>query len=135
MQDFWGPVALATAYSIIIVWGQFRVIPWVITIWLSGSGLLYVLARAFGGQTHGLAFISAVVGYGLLPLILMAILSVFSSPLWPDLALPVKIIGVMWSSALSTSLLCHSELAEKRTLVCYPTALVYYFMASLQSGA
>ena len=33
--DFWGPVSLATAYSLLIVWGQFKVIPWVISVWLA----------------------------------------------------------------------------------------------------
>ena len=133
-KDFWGPLCLATVYSLLIVWGQFRVIPWILMLWVVGSGLLFVLARSFGGNSHGLAYICAVVGYGILPLILATVTNLLCSAIIPQITIPIKVTGVLWSTGVATVLICHSELAEKKAMVGYPTALVYYFLASLQSG-
>ena len=131
--DFWGPVSLATAYSVLIVWGQFKVVPWVISVWVAGSLLVYTLGQSFGGgEGHqaGLAFIFAVLGYGLVPLIASAMILFVV----PSMAFLIKSVGVLWSTGLSTVLICHGELESRKVMVFYPVGLTYYFLASLQSG-
>jgi hypothetical protein len=48
--DFWGPLLVVILYSLISVYGQFRVVSWVITIWIFGSMFIFMLARVLGGE-------------------------------------------------------------------------------------
>ena len=48
--DFWGPLAIVLAFALLSVYGQFRVISWIITIWILGSFLIFVIARVLGGE-------------------------------------------------------------------------------------
>ena len=48
--DFWGPLFVVLAFSLISIYGQFKVISWIITIWFCGSFVIFILARALGGE-------------------------------------------------------------------------------------
>nr|XP_036865191.1 protein YIPF4 [Manis javanica] len=48
--DFWGPLAVVLFFSMISLYGQFRVVSWIITIWIFGSLTIFLLARVLGGE-------------------------------------------------------------------------------------
>ncbi|XP_051937129.1 protein YIPF4 isoform X2 [Hippocampus zosterae] len=51
--DFWGPLAVVLLFSMISIYGQFRVVSWIITIWIFGSLTIFLLARVLGGELFG----------------------------------------------------------------------------------
>ncbi|MBZ3871876.1 Protein YIPF4, partial [Sciurus carolinensis] len=51
--DFWGPLAVVLFFSMISLYGQFRVVSWIITIWIFGSLTIFLLARVLGGELFG----------------------------------------------------------------------------------
>ncbi|GAB1301327.1 Protein YIPF4 [Apodemus speciosus] len=81
--DFWGPLAVVLFFSMISLYGQFRVVSWIITIWIFGSLTIFLLARVLGGESHQITSanleltvaygqVLGVIGYSLLPLIVIA---------------------------------------------------------------
>jgi protein YIPF4 len=74
--DFWGPLLIVLAFALISVYGQFRVISWIITIWIFGSFIIFVIARVLGGEVT-YSQIVGTIGYSLLPLLLIATLVPF----------------------------------------------------------
>ncbi|KAJ1078165.1 hypothetical protein K5549_011492 [Capra hircus] len=69
--DFWGPLAVVLFFSMISLYGQFRVVSWIITIWIFGSLTIFLLARVLGGEV-AYGQVLGVIGYSLLPLIVIA---------------------------------------------------------------
>ncbi|XP_054365653.1 protein YIPF4 isoform X1 [Mirounga angustirostris] len=69
--DFWGPLAIVLFFSMISLYGQFRVVSWIITIWIFGSLTIFLLARVLGGEV-AYGQVLGVIGYSLLPLIVIA---------------------------------------------------------------
>ncbi|RXM33016.1 Protein YIPF4 [Acipenser ruthenus] len=69
--DFWGPLAVVLFFSMISLYGQFRVVSWIITIWIFGSLTIFLLARVLGGEVS-YGQVLGVIGYSLLPLIVIA---------------------------------------------------------------
>ena len=67
--DFWGPFFIVLVYSSLLLWGQFRVVSWVFTLWLMGSFVIYFLSKVLGGGEGGYAATLAVTGYSLIPLV------------------------------------------------------------------
>ena len=45
VSDFWGPVSMLLLYAALLVWGQLRVVSWILSIWLLGSCGVFFLAR------------------------------------------------------------------------------------------
>ena len=74
--DFWGPLLIVLVFALLSVYGQFRVVSWIITIWIFGSFLVFVIARVLGGEVS-YSQIVGTVGYSLLPLLLMALVLPF----------------------------------------------------------
>ena len=74
--DFWGPLLIVLLFAIMSVYGQLRVVSWIITIWIFGSFLVFVIARVLGGEVS-YSQIVGTVGYSLLPLLLMALILPF----------------------------------------------------------
>merc|ERR1712070_901820 len=75
-DDFWGPLFVVLLYATISIWGQFRVLPWTIMVWICGAGGSYFLIQMSGGGipfSHSLSMI----GYGLLPLCILTIIRLF----------------------------------------------------------
>ncbi|GCB77861.1 hypothetical protein scyTo_0016757 [Scyliorhinus torazame] len=68
--DFWGPLAVVLLFSMISLYGQFRVVSWIITIWIFGSLTIFLLARVLGGEV-AYGQVLGVIGYSLLPLIVI----------------------------------------------------------------
>lgn len=131
--DFWGPLFVILLFSLVSLYGQFHVISWILTIWLSGSFLIFVLTRVLGaevsyGQTLG------VVGYSVIPLIFAVIILPLISFI-PLLNLAVKILAVVWASYSAGSLLVDQQLGHKKILLLYPTFLLYIYFFSLSTGA
>ncbi|EDO31572.1 predicted protein [Nematostella vectensis] len=130
--DFWGPLLIVILYAILALYGQFRVVSWIITIWVLGSLIVFLLARVLGGEvTYSQCL--GVIGYSLIPLVLTAL----ALPLvhyFPMLGFCIKAIGVVWASYSAGSLLIHEDLRSKRPLLLYPILLLYIYFFSLYTG-
>lgn len=48
--DFWGPLTVVMLFSLVSLFGQLRVVAWILTIWLAGSFIIYFIARSLGGE-------------------------------------------------------------------------------------
>ncbi|XP_022329402.2 protein YIPF4-like [Crassostrea virginica] len=131
--DFWGPLVVILLYSLVSLYGQFRVVSWIITIWIFGSLIIFLLARVLGGEVSYSQCLG-VIGYSVLPLVITAaILPLFRSFHFVSLAL--KLFGVLWAAYSAGSLLCVQELQQKRPLLLYPVFLLYIYFLSLYTGA
>ncbi|GFR60257.1 protein YIPF [Elysia marginata] len=130
--DFWGPLLVILLYAIVSLYGQFRVVSWILTIWLCGSLMIFLLARVLGGEvTYSQCL--GVIGYSVLPLFLIACtLTVLSSFYYLSSAL--KFLGVIWAAYSAGSILCVEELQHKRPLLLYPIFLLYVYFLSLYTG-
>ncbi len=116
---------------------------WILTIWLFGSFFVFFLARALGGDV-GYTQVLGIVGYCLLPLVVMALLIPVvsrqvskSHPIscrFPLIAQVFGAFGVIWAVYSAGTLLCVEELREKRPLLLYPVFLLYIYFFSLYSG-
>ncbi|XP_033112233.1 protein YIPF4-like [Anneissia japonica] len=131
--DFWGPLLVVLCFSLISVYGQFRVVSWIITIWITGSLIIFLLARVLGGEVNYSQCLG-VIGYSLLPMIFTGSLLPFISSLH-YLALFVKFFGVAWSSYSAGCLLVQDELKNRKPLLLYPILLLYIYFLSLFTGA
>lgn len=131
--DFWGPLLVVLLYSILSLYGQFKVVSWILTIWFCGSFIVFFLTRALGGEVSYSQSLG-VIGYSLLPLIVIGLaLPVLQQlPYIPEL---FKILGVVWASYSAGSLLVPDELLPKRALIFYPVFLLYIYFFSLYTGA
>ncbi|XP_060571927.1 protein YIPF4-like [Ruditapes philippinarum] len=131
--DFWGPLVVILLYSLVSLYGQFRVVSWIITIWICGSLIIFMLARVLGGEVSYSQCLG-VVGYSVLPLVITAlILPLFKA--FHYVALLLKLLGVLWAAFSAGSLLCVQELQQKRPLLLYPIFLLYIYFFSLYTGA
>lgn len=131
--DFWGPLFIVLLFSIFSVYGQFRVISWIITIWIFGSFLVFVIARVLGGEVTYSQSVG-IIGYSLLPLLFIA----FLNPIVKNLSylnFLLRMICVAWSTYSAATLLCTQELQHKKPLLLYPIFLLYIYFLSLYSGA
>lgn len=131
--DFWGPLVVILLYSLVSLYGQFRVVSWIITIWICGSLIIFLLARVLGGEVSYSQCLG-VIGYSVLPLVITAaILPLFRR--FHYVSLLLKFFGVLWAAYSAGSLLCVQELQQKRTLLLYPVFLLYIYFLSLYTGA
>ncbi|CAH3030941.1 unnamed protein product [Porites evermanni] len=131
--DFWGPLLVVVVYAMLALLGQFKVVSWIITIWLLGSLIIFLLARVLGGEVNYSQCLG-VIGYSLIPLVLTAA----ALPLvhyFPMVSFSVKLFGVVWASYSAGSLLIQDELKNKRLLLMYPILLLYIYFFSLYTGA
>lgn len=131
--DFWGPLVIVLCYSLISLYGQFKVVSWIITIWFCGSFIIFFLTRALGGEVSYSQCLG-VIGYSLLPLIVTGLALPFLHQL-PYLPNIFKILGVAWASYSAGSLLVPEELTSKRSLLFYPIFLLFIYFFSLYTGA
>jgi len=131
--DFWGPLGVVLLYSMLSMLGQFRVVSWILTIWIFGSLLVFLLARVIGGEVTYSQTLS-VIGYSTLPLIITGlVLPLFHGLYYPSLI--IMLHGVIWAAYGAASLLAIEELSKKRILLIYPIFLLYVYMFSLYHGA
>lgn len=130
--DFWGPLAVVLIFSMISIYGQFRVVSWIITIWISGSLIIFLLARVLGGEVS-FGQVLGVIGYSLLPLIVIAPLLLFIGGL-ELLSIVIKLFGVFWAAYSAASLLVGDEFKTKKPLLIYPIFLLYIYFLSLYTG-
>ncbi|XP_059170770.1 protein YIPF4-like isoform X2 [Physella acuta] len=131
--DFWGPLFVILLYAIISLYGQFRVVSWILTIWIIGSLMVFLLARVLGGEVSYSQCLG-VIGYSVLPLFVIAcFLPLLRS--FHYLGRAFKLLGVFWASYSAGSLLCVQELQHKKPLLLYPIFLLYIYFLSLYTGA
>jgi len=131
--DFWGPLGVVLLYSMLSMVGQFRVVSWILTIWIFGSLLVFLLARVIGGEVTFSQTLS-VIGYSVLPLIITGlVLPIFHGLYYPSLI--IMLHGVIWAAYGAASLLAIEELSKKRILLIYPIFLLYVYLFSLYTGA
>ncbi|XP_032803627.1 protein YIPF4 [Petromyzon marinus] len=131
--DFWGPLAVVLFFAMVSLYGQFRVVSWIITIWIFGSLTIFLLARVLGGEVS-YGQVLGVIGYSLLPLVVIVpMLLVVTS--FDFLSVLVKLFGVFWSAYSAASLLVGDEFKAKKPLLIYPIFLLYIYFLSLYSGA
>jgi hypothetical protein len=147
--DFWGPLLIVLAYALISVYGQLKVrsshtypidiivnmkvVSWILTIWIIGSMIIFILTRVLGGEvTYSQTL--GIIGYSLLPLLIGApFVSLIGHNSW--LAFIFKGVVVFWASYSAGSLLAQEELSNKKPLILYPTFLLYVYFISVYSGA
>jgi protein YIPF4 len=120
-------------FALISVFGQFRVISWIITIWIFGSFLVFIIARALGGEVT-YSQIVGTIGYSLLPLFIICVLLSLRGNSFNYLNYFLKSLGVLWSTYSAATLLCTDELQHKKSLLLYPILLLYIYFLSLYSG-
>jgi len=131
--DFWGPLGVVLLYSMLSMVGQFRVVSWILTIWIFGSLLVFLLARVIGGEVTFSQTLS-VIGYSVLPLIITGlVLPLFHGLYYPSII--IMLHGVIWAAYGAASLLAIEELSKKRILLIYPIFLLYVYLFSLYTGA
>ncbi|XP_022095700.1 protein YIPF4-like [Acanthaster planci] len=131
--DFWGPLLVVLLFSAVSLYGQFRVVSWIITIWIFGSLLIFLLARVLGGEVNYSQCLG-VIGYSLLPLIITATTLPLLGTI-PYIGFVVKFAGVSWAAYSAGSLLIQDSLAHKKPLLLYPVLLLYIYFFSLYTGA
>uniref|UniRef100_A0A8B9S8L4 Protein YIPF n=4 Tax=Palaeognathae TaxID=8783 RepID=A0A8B9S8L4_APTOW len=130
--DFWGPLAVVLFFSMISLYGQFKVVSWIITIWIFGSLTIFLLARVLGGEV-AYGQVLGVIGYSLLPLIVIApVLLVVGS--FEVVSTLIKLFGVFWAAYSAASLLVGEEFKTKKPLLIYPIFLLYIYFLSLYTG-
>eukprot|EP01135_Chromosphaera_perkinsii_P000589 Nk52_evm10s128 gene=Nk52_evmTU10s128 len=130
--DFWGPLLVVLVYALVSLYGQFKVVSWILTMWIFGSLIIFVLARVLGGEVS-YAQSLGVIGYSLLPLIIVGmILPLVGASIISHL---LKGFGVIWASYSAGSLLVTDELSHKKILLVYPIFLLYIYFFSLYTGA
>ncbi|XP_074845797.1 protein YIPF4 [Carettochelys insculpta] len=130
--DFWGPLAIVLFFSMISLYGQFKVVSWIITIWIFGSLTIFLLARVLGGEV-AYGQVLGVIGYSLLPLIVIApVLLVVGS--FDVVSTLIKLFGVFWAAYSAASLLVGEEFKTKKPLLIYPIFLLYIYFLSLYTG-
>ncbi|CAJ0922994.1 unnamed protein product, partial [Mesorhabditis belari] len=130
--DFWGPLLVVIAYSVLSIYGQLSVVSWILTIWFCGAFLVFFLARALGGEV-GYSQVLGIIGYCLIPLVVTGLLmSLFKS--FRFVSFLFGTFGIGWSVYSAGALLCIEELTEKRTLLLYPVFLLYIYFFSLYHG-
>jgi len=132
--DFWGPLIVVLCYSLLSLYGQFKVVSWILTIWFCGSFIIFFLTRALGGEVSYSQCLG-VIGYSLLPLIVIGSMLPLVQQLSFYIPEMCKIVGVAWASYSAGSLLVPAELNNKRTLLFYPVFLLYVYFFSLYTGA
>ncbi|MBN3273533.1 YIPF4 protein, partial [Polyodon spathula] len=130
--DFWGPLAVVLFFSMISLYGQFRVVSWIITIWIFGSLTIFLLARVLGGEVS-YGQVLGVIGYSLLPLIVIAPLLLVIGG-FEVVSTLVKLFGVFWAAYSAASLLVGDEFKTKKPLLIYPIFLLYIYFLSLYTG-
>lgn len=121
-------------YALEVCWKQFYVLFWVYATWLCGSLVVFFLFRLLG-SSHGVAEVTASVGYGVLPLIvLQPFMSLTEEPL-PGLSFGIKFVGVLWASRSAASALVQPNTEKKMFLFTLPLLLLNTFLLSLRTGA
>ncbi|XP_061545807.1 protein YIPF4 isoform X1 [Phycodurus eques] len=130
--DFWGPLAVVLLFSMISIYGQFRVVSWIITIWIFGSLTIFLLARVLGGEVS-YGQVLGVIGYSLLPLIVIAPLLLVIGG-FEVVSTFIKLLGVFWAAYSAASLLVGDEFKTKKPLLIYPIFLLYIYFLSLYTG-
>ncbi|XP_076320766.1 protein YIPF4-like isoform X2 [Tachypleus tridentatus] len=130
--DFWGPLFVVIVFALVSLYGQATVVSWIMTLWVCGSLLVFLLARVLGGEVNYSQCLG-VIGYSVLPLIITATTLPLLNP-FPFISLFVKLMGVVWATYSAGSLLCVQELQNKRPLLLYPIFLLYVYFFSLYSG-
>ncbi|XP_030298032.1 protein YIPF4 isoform X1 [Sparus aurata] len=130
--DFWGPLAVVLLFSMISIYGQFRVVSWIITIWIFGSLTIFLLARVLGGEVS-FGQVLGVIGYSLLPLIVIAPLLLVIGG-FDVVSTLIKLFGVFWAAYSAASLLVGDEFKTKKPLLIYPIFLLYIYFLSLYTG-
>ncbi|XP_076357485.1 protein YIPF4-like [Tachypleus tridentatus] len=130
--DFWGPLLVVFLFALVSLYGQASVASWIMTLWLCGSLVVFLLARVLGGEVNYSQCLG-VIGYSVLPLIITATTLPLLNP-FPYISLWVKFMGVVWATYSAGSLLCVHELQNKRPLLLYPIFLLYVYFFSVYSG-
>ncbi|XP_064489640.1 protein YIPF4-like [Ornithodoros turicata] len=130
--DFWGPLLVIVLFSLVSLYGQLSVVSWIVTMWILGSLVIFLLARVLGGEVNYSQCLG-VIGYSVLPLVVTATALPLVSSLH-YIGLLMKLLGVVWATYSAGSLLCVQELQNKRPLLLYPVFLLYVYFFSLYSG-
>eukprot|EP01104_Vermistella_antarctica_P018330 TRINITY_DN6741_c0_g1_i1.p1 TRINITY_DN6741_c0_g1~~TRINITY_DN6741_c0_g1_i1.p1 ORF type:complete len:230 (+),score=40.07 TRINITY_DN6741_c0_g1_i1:399-1088(+) len=130
--DFWGPMAVVLIYALLLVWGQFKVVSWVMTMWLFGSLLVFLLARVLGAEVS-YAQTLGVIGYSLVPLVVAVVFLHFLKDSYVSWS--IRVVSTCWATVSAAGLLANPEqMKNKHYLLLYPILLLYIYFISMQSG-
>ncbi|XP_045898476.1 protein YIPF4-like, partial [Micropterus dolomieu] len=109
-----------------------HVVSWIITIWIFGSLTIFLLARVLGGEVS-FGQVLGVIGYSLLPLIVIAPLLLVIGG-FEVVSTLIKLFGVFWAAYSAASLLVGDQFKTKKPLLIYPIFLLYIYFLSLYTG-
>ena len=131
-QDFWGPLSVVLLYASLLVWGQLAVVSWILSLWVSGSCIIFFLLRVLGADLT-LAHALGSLGYNLLPLVVsrVAMLGVGHKG---TASVLVRLACTAWATFSASRWLVTTDLVRKRALVVYPIALYFFFFVALSTG-
>jgi len=142
-SDFWGPFSAVLLYSFLLLWGQFRVLGWVILIWLLGSYGVFFLARCTGGSSSiTYSQVVQILGYSCVCLSCAVLLiglsnltltgSVFcESGSCQFFGWMIRLAGTAWASTGAARVLCAGMDGARWVMLAYPIAMVFLFLLLL----
>lgn len=134
-HEFWGPCLVVLMYGLVLLWGHFQDIPWVVMIWFVASLFLHLVVRLRRPRVK-LALSLAVIGYSVLPLIVVAIV-VLAHGSRGLLLSAIQAVGVFWSSRSAYLSYCRSlnlTWENKPLMLLLPIVLAEVYFTSLMSG-
>lgn len=130
--DFWGPLLVVSAYAALLVWGELRVISWILSVWLLGGSAVFFLARVLGADLT-LSHTWGALGYCVLPLALSRLLLLVVGSSDP-ISLAIRALFTGWATFSASRWMKTKDLEKKQLLLVYPIALYMFYLAALATG-
>ncbi|KAJ4457187.1 putative protein YIPF4 [Paratrimastix pyriformis] len=142
-NDFWGPFSVVLLYAVLLVWGQFKVLGWVIMLWLLGSAMIHFIARSLGaGPEISYSQVVQVLGYSCISLCCTVLLTGVTSLVTGGsvvsgnssgniLGWVVRLAGTVWASMGAARVLCVGFEGKRWLMLAYPIGLLFLFLLLL----
>jgi hypothetical protein len=129
---FWGPLFAVFVFGVFMFQYTVSSLSWVLGVWIIGSLLLWGLLRSFDAP-NGFPQVSAVCGYGALPLLFTLFLQrlleaafgvSFSALVW-------SVLGIAWAAASATSMLVTTPVRPRLVMIAVPVTVFYIYMVRI----
>ncbi|KAL1508481.1 hypothetical protein AB1Y20_004582 [Prymnesium parvum] len=134
VSDFWGPVFVLMAYAALLVWGELRVISWIVCMWVLGGAIVFFVTRLLGADVTISHTLSSL-GYCVLPLVLSRLILLLVGTAGAG-SLAVRAVCTAWAtfSASRWMLSREKELGRKQVLLVYPIVLYMFYFTAIATG-
>eukprot|EP01091_Cochliopodium_minus_P010733 TRINITY_DN2914_c0_g1_i1.p1 TRINITY_DN2914_c0_g1~~TRINITY_DN2914_c0_g1_i1.p1 ORF type:complete len:237 (+),score=67.89 TRINITY_DN2914_c0_g1_i1:125-835(+) len=130
--DFWGPIFVVLTYAFLLVWGQLKVLSWIIWVWLLGSLFIFFLGKMIGSLKISFSKVFGGIGYSMVPLILGVAISMMLAKM--KYVIFVKLVSVFWSTFSASSMIQMDQVERKKVLLVYPIFLLFLYLISMHGG-